>query len=327
MKISAFSCAKCQRKFETKSGMAIHFKYCINPTRKKPLVPKLHTCSICSANFRYWSQLEEHFTRHAGSKEFECRKGNCKRRFFSMPSRKKHENNCKGMNLLEVSFGQESSATCSETMEMQLPTEIRVYACKNCPRKFDTEGGLSKHAWRCKEPDQTRQLHTCEICSMEFLNAKNLDAHMNKHNGIKPYRCKNETCGMHFYGKLEMYAHGRVCGKDKPICQLCGRQLSSEVTLRAHMETHAAEPTAECETCGKKFKTKKLLKTHQAVHSDERKFSCDECGKAYKTLYALKVHRRNHMEVKPFSCTVCGKGFVYKCLVKPHMDKHHGGGD
>lgn len=118
-----------------------------------------------------------------GSKEFECRKGNCKRRFFSMPSRKKHENNCKGMNLLEVSFGQESSATCSETMEMQLSTEIRVYPCKNCPRKFDTEGGLSKHAWRCKEPDQNRQLHTCEICSMEFLNAKNLDAHMNKHNG------------------------------------------------------------------------------------------------------------------------------------------------
>uniref|UniRef100_A0A8D8N7D7 Zinc finger protein 728 n=1 Tax=Culex pipiens TaxID=7175 RepID=A0A8D8N7D7_CULPI len=324
MEIIGFSCAKCKRKFETKAGASIHFEYCKKPPRKKPLAAKLHTCSVCSANFTQAYRLEEHLNRHSGIKPYVCRKGICNKPMYGNCQRRKHEKMCKGVNSSNPNVEQDTpEAFDVDITSLNKQQEKTIYSCENCPRRFDTQGGLKNHASRCNERVERRKFHTCEICSMEFLCPQTLEAHMNKHNGIKPYKCKNESCGKHFYGKGELYRHNMLCGKDKPICPLCGVQLSSKGTLKAHMETHAEEPVAGCDTCGKKFKSTKSLKRHQAVHSDERNYPCGVCGKALKSANALYVHRRIHTQEKPYSCTVCGQRFAYKCLVKPHVKKCH----
>ncbi|XP_038107984.1 zinc finger protein 235 [Culex quinquefasciatus] len=326
--IITYSCEKCQRKFETQSGMRIHYDRCKKSPKKKPNDPQLHKCTICSANFTVLSRLLEHLNKHEGVKPFECRKENCNQSFHGLQARLKHEQKCKGNTLLDPSVDQESpeSSTVAIAPEENQP---KIFSCSKCPRKFDTKGGLVTHRLNCMKPVKSPRLHTCSICSVEFGSANHLDAHMNKHNDIKPYKCKNESCGMDFYGKLHLYKHTERCGKAKPVCPLCGLQLSSKATLHAHMKTHAGTPeapvapVAECETCGKKFKTKKSLKNHQTVHLNEWNYPCGECGKMLKTAASLSVHRRIHMEVKPFSCAVCGQGFTLKSLVERHMQKCH----
>ncbi|EDS41884.1 zinc finger protein 283 [Culex quinquefasciatus] len=288
-------------------------------TNEWQLAVKLHTCSVCSANFTNSYHLREHRNKHLGIKPYECRKGNCNKRFHVYNQRAKHERKCKGKKSLNASVDRESSAA--------VEIILKVYPCSKCPRKFDTKAGFVTHNQKCKGPVESPPLSRCSICSMEFRFPKKLEAHMNKHNGIKPFKCRNDSCDKHFYGKVELKRHAEFCGKDKPICPLCGLQLSSRGGLYAHLKIHAGEPVAECDTCGKKFKSKKSLTRHQLVHSDERNYPCGECGKALKSANALTVHRRIHTKEKPFGCVICGQAFAYKCLVKPHMKKCHAGED
>ncbi|EDS41883.1 zinc finger protein ZNF780A [Culex quinquefasciatus] len=249
--------------------------------------------------------------------------------------------NRQGMDMDEMMEDEQDSVKESPPM-VEIPKEsqftlekpvIITYSCEKCQRKFETQSGMRIHFDRCKKSSNKKpndpQLHKCSICSANFTVLSRLLEHLNKHEDIKPYKCKNESCGMDFYGKLHLYKHTERCGKIKPVCPLCGLQLSSKATLHAHMKTHASAteapvaPVAECETCGKKFKTKKTLKNHQTVHLNEWNYPCDECGKMLKTAASLSVHRRIHMEVKPFSCAVCGQGFTLKSLVERHMQKCH----
>ncbi|KAL1402473.1 hypothetical protein pipiens_006080 [Culex pipiens pipiens] len=288
-------------------------------TNELPLAVKLHTCSVCSANFTNSYHLREHRNKHLGIKPYECRKGDCNKRFHVYNQRAKHERKCKGKQSLNSSVDQESSAA-EEII-------LKVHPCSKCPRRFDTKAGFLTHNQKCKGPVESPPLSRCSICSMEFRFPKKLEAHMNKHNGIKPFKCRTEGCDKHFYGKVALNRHAEHCGRDKPICPLCGLQLSSRGGLYAHLKIHAGEPAAECDTCGKKFKSRKSLTRHQLVHSDERNYPCGVCGKALKSANALTVHRRIHTKEKPFGCVICGQGFAYKCLVKPHVKKCHAGED
>lgn len=133
--IITYSCEKCQRKFETQSGMRIHFDRCKKSSNKKPNDPQLHKCSICSANFTVLSRLLEHLNKHEGKetvhisltleilinvllgiKPFECRKENCTQSFHGLQGRLKHEQKCKGNSLLDPSVDQESQE--SSTVDM-----------------------------------------------------------------------------------------------------------------------------------------------------------------------------------------------------------------
>ncbi|KAL1402474.1 hypothetical protein pipiens_006081 [Culex pipiens pipiens] len=298
--IITYSCEKCQRKFETQSGMRIHYDRCKKSPKKKPNDPQLHKCTICSANFTVLSRLLEHLNKHEGVKPFECRKENCNQSFHGLQAR---------LNM--------------NRSVREIPCWIQVLI-KN-PRKAQLWTSLLRKT----NQKSSRAVNAQGNSTPKGDCANHLDAHMNKHNDIKPYKCKNESCGMDFYGKLHLYKHTERCGKIKPVCPLCGLQLSSKATLHAHMKTHAGTPeapvapVAECETCGKKFKTKKSLKNHQTVHLNEWNYPCGECGKMLKTAASLSVHRRIHMEVKPFSCAVCGQGFTLKSLVERHMQKCH----
>ncbi|XP_039441482.1 zinc finger protein 420-like [Culex pipiens pallens] len=174
--------------------------------------------------------------------------------------------------------------------------EIVTHSCKNCARVFDTKPAMLHHFNLCKnQPVAERKWHTCSICQANFSRPLQLRDHLNKHKGIKPYKCRKANCDAHFYGARARITHEHNCGS---------------VPL-------------ECQVCGKVFKTKSRLTRHQTVHSEERNFPCSVCTKRFKSSYAASVHMRIHTQEKPFCCPVCAQGFAYKCLVKPHLEKCH----
>lgn len=201
--------------------------------------------------------------------------------------------------------------------------EITVQSCHKCQRHFDTESGLRIHTSRCKGPDVTEDSwRTCTVCSASFKGVVRLNYHMNKHKGVKPFKCRKQ-CEKTFYSAMTRITHEKSCGSIGRICQICGAQLKNEGTLKNHMAYIHGHASLPCSVCNQLFKSQKALRRHVLVHSGERKHPCKVCGKAFKTSYAASVHMRIHTQEKPFGCHICGEGFTYKCLLKAHLTRDH----
>ncbi|KAL9704151.1 hypothetical protein quinque_007669 [Culex quinquefasciatus] len=166
---------------------------------------------------------------------------------------------------------------------------IKPYECrsKNCNKRFHATHERCNHERKC-----------------EGIKSLGLGNHTIKCDepGIKPFKCKNEGCDRHFYGNSELQRHAANCSKrDKPVCPLCGIQLASTKTLKAHMKIH-----------------------------EKRNYTCNDCDKAFSSAHLLNVHRQQiHTQKKgfiSFICAFCGQEFEYSLLVQ-HMEKCHAGQD
>uniref|UniRef100_A0A8D8IML1 Zinc finger protein 235 n=1 Tax=Culex pipiens TaxID=7175 RepID=A0A8D8IML1_CULPI len=225
-----FSCEKCQRKFETEFGMKLHLRRCSRSSKTKSFAEKLYTCSICSVNFTKSTRLREHQNKHMGIKPYECRRENCNNRFHSTLDRFNHEKLCEGKKSLNLASD---------------PSVERESSASNikCPKKFDSKDGLGNHTVKCDAAEK-RQIPPL---------------------GIKPFKCRNESCGKHFYDSSELQRHTKLCGKKQ----------SSKTKLMAHVKIHT------CNDCGKAYKTAHSLNGHRrSVHTQEKAFICALCGQA-----------------------------------------------
>lgn len=195
--------------------------------------------------------------------------------------------------------------------------EIVTHSCKNCARIFDTKPAMLHHFNRCKNQQAAeRKWHTCLICRANFSRPYQLRDHLNKHKGIKPYRCRKSNCDAHFYGTRARISHEHNCGSTPLECQVCGKIFKTKydfLFLIILIPKNLNFTTF--------FRSR--LTRHQTVHSEERKYPCGVCTKRFKSSYAANVHMRIHTQEKPFCCPVCAQGFAYKCLVKPHLEKCH----
>ncbi|XP_058835857.1 zinc finger protein ZFP2-like [Topomyia yanbarensis] len=205
-------------------------------------------------------------------------------------------------------------------------TCIEVKACDKCDRKFDSDIGQKQHSLRCKgstgDHDEKPYV-VCSICSASFSETTMLNHHMNKHKGIKPYKCR-QRCDSYFYSTSGRKHHETKCGSETHICPHCGALLKTAETYSNHIINVHGEANVSCETCGKMFNSKKKLGRHMLVHTNVRNYPCKVCGKAFKSSYAANVHRRIHTQEKPFVCEICGQSFTYKCSLKTHVTRDHG---
>ncbi|KAL1402475.1 hypothetical protein pipiens_006082 [Culex pipiens pipiens] len=225
-----------------------------------------------------------------------------------------------------VQFSSQQSWNCLDVVQVQeqltsvLGLEIDLTEqdalCRSCWALTEL---LADFRTCCRKAAEWRERFSTGIVPKDTSR----EDHLNKHKGIKPYKCRRENCNHHSYTVKERIHHEKICGKDKPICPECGLQLASPDTLKAHLGTHraAAHP---CDICDKLFKSKITLKKHRLIHAEDRDyFPCSVCEKSLKSMAALRVHMRIHTQEKPHACHICGQGFAYKCLVKPHIKRCH----
>ena len=104
------------------------------------------------------------------------------------------------------------------------------------------------------------------------------------HSETKPFNC--EECGAMIGNKASLMRHQLGHAKangtlspeqeqvlrdkqsEKRICDLCGKTLSSALTMRRHLRIHAAGGLKchTCEECGKAFSVKRSLSRHIEKH-------------------------------------------------------------
>ncbi|CAH0398478.1 unnamed protein product [Chilo suppressalis] len=210
----------------------------------------------------------------------------------------------------------------------------RYLVCYACGVDFRSNTNLLKHEKRCVAPDATTVLKAralslgrkgrsrpfmpkpqeivlrppirrkttvthkfkCNECPAAFSNGVSLEAHLNLHKGLRPYRC--EVCNNAYTSVHRLKRHQKIHSEESYVCDHCGRIFKVKAALRVHLDTHLPVP----------------------------KFGCEECPRRYATKAALKHHvRRVHLQLPPpCACPICPKSYPRMSLVKDHMKQAHG---
>ncbi|XP_047206181.1 general transcription factor IIIA, b isoform X1 [Girardinichthys multiradiatus] len=150
---------------------------------------------------------------------------------------------------------------------------------------------------------QSQNMYVCSFsdCNATFRKSWKLEAHLCRHNGLKPFFCEN--CEKSFCTRCELTRHERVHSGEKP--NKCPADGCSEVFGKnASMKNHIArvhqhqEERYQCDLqgCGKDFRKKKQLKAHKSEHGEPLAFHCvfNGCGKDFASQDKLKHHEKVH---------------------------------
>lgn len=309
------------------------------------------TCRICGRTFQ---NMEMHMRRHTGIKPHRC--GVCSKSFPRPGAlrrhRKIHVSEPPGKRFLERgalktrSRGhghedrpspQTSESPGSTEEDTKAPT---AHGCKVCGESFSRRGNLRNHVKThssacgiCGEalPPSVSladhlQLHRdagkiCHICGKAY---QNIDTHMRRHTGVKPFSCG--TCGKAYPRAGALRRHKRLHTGERPyVCEFCGKTFIDNGALVTHIRSHTGEKPAQrvsCDTCGKSLASAQVLEVHKRIHTGEKPFLCRVCGKAFRQLGGLNAHMLTHTGEKPFSCSLCSKSFSTKGYLETHIRFH-----
>ena len=199
----------------------------------------------------------------------------------------------------------------------------------------------------------------CGVCNRLFKSAKDLQMHLLKHGGSRPYKCQrcderfsdfgvasNHAIEVHF-SKINCIVVAKepmpneifdFSGEDSiapessqesAIVDSNSGQIENEKKKRKKKCDDPAWSSRKelehvCSICGKKWRTLTELKSHVKSHSELRPYMCEKCGQAYKHKGALEIHVGMHSGVSPFQCSVCSKCFTQKGALMRHLPMHTG---
>ncbi|KAH8292403.1 hypothetical protein KR054_009405, partial [Drosophila jambulina] len=154
-------------------------------------------------------------------------------------------------------------------------------------------------------PKKTRKKSTasktyfCDQCGKKFNDKANLNLHLVRHTGIKPFECPD--CGKREFNMYLMKIHIRVKHRgEKPFaCKYCDETFVDSTKRCRHQsrmhELKATNRRYKCAFCDLRFEVKSQLKKHEVVHSGERKFPCEICNVSFTRNFNLKTHFRSRL--------------------------------
>ncbi|XP_055595985.1 zinc finger protein OZF-like [Uranotaenia lowii] len=241
----------------------------------KPSEPrKVFPCDECNKVCLKEHRLVAHKRTHRGLKPFYCEA--CDKGFQTFRNIKNHNKllhsadrvlfPCKHPGCSEI-FRTEKGCQkhFSETHDPDyVPDTSETVVCDVCGKSYPNKSVLKIHSYT---HDRDKMPHKCTICGKGFALANRLQEHMNRHNGIKNFKCPH--CGQQKVTRNELNGHIRMVHKRlyRTQCDLCSNMFSSIDGLRIHVRTvHQGLKPFTCEICGSRFGKKDHLNRHMKLH-------------------------------------------------------------
>lgn len=166
------------------------------------------------------------------------------------------------------------------------------------------------------------ETYTCDVCGTEYPSHASYVSHRRIH---KPKKLECKKCGKFFRFNYSLKEHMRIHGWRKPLkCEQCPKTFTLMRSLTAHINTRHLNlvNTAKCDVCGKVLASERSLRFHMTIHTGEKPHSCNDCQKSFPTRGELNKHIRIH-QAKPYACGTCEKAFVRRWALELHVKALH----
>ncbi|KAF2804393.1 uncharacterized protein BDZ99DRAFT_481217 [Mytilinidion resinicola] len=112
-----------------------------------------------------------------------------------------------------------------------------------------------------KPRQRSKGIYQCSMsdCYKIFSRKSHLEIHTRGHNGVKPFLCKEPSCG---------------------------HRCSQLGNLKTHERIHTGERPYDCDICGKTFAQRSNVQSHKIVHLQIKPYTCrfDNCDRQYTQL-------------------------------------------
>ncbi|XP_055590191.1 uncharacterized protein LOC129742326 [Uranotaenia lowii] len=287
-------CCGCPLEFANEEQLVDHAQLIHLQDKKPELLENSVFCEICFKIFGSLNALKMHKTHRFNKISRTCKC--CTLVLSSIQKRKQHEK-----------------------MHEFIPETFEIKCC-GCNEMITLEE-LGNHIDEAhKRNDQFSTKFICPFCYEGFEEKKNLENHLYWQEITKLFKMSN---------KQEMPVvklTSDVDGKERFVCDLCGKDFSTKGNLKSHRNLHdSAQRQFKCEHCEKDFTKKSNLNVHiLRAHTVESMFPCAVCNKSFKYSSNLKIHMRVHTKERPYSCEHCSKTFIHLSDKRRHEILHSG---
>ncbi|XP_035780598.1 transcription factor grauzone-like [Anopheles albimanus] len=202
-----------------------------------------------------------------------------------------------------------------------------AFRCEQCQKNYKTRFSLQHHQKFC-HGEAKEKLFQCDKCHNSFAKSYQLKIHLKRH-----IQAPCELCGKVLSCEQTLRVHVRHMhgGEDeKLICDTCGQPFRTKPALERHVRQHRGLPVPvdkrQCPQCGVWVTGMRGLRAHlRNVHpAEDAVFECEICHKRCKNAMTLDHHRKGvHAEDK-YECDICGKRFKRAIYLKEHRALHTG---
>jgi hypothetical protein len=257
----------CDKRFVTKSKLKRHEQIHINSN--------LYKCTYegCNASFSKRNKLTRHILSHSNKLPYCCTYENCEKS-FDRPSRLKEHLKTHNKKPKYV-CGQEGCTQMFATWTL-LQKHIKSDHKKICPicnTEFSKQYAFKVHMERHNTSKERKKIICPYLdCHKELSSEKVLKIHIRAtHEGIKPFVCNVENCGMRFAHKHMLIRHNRVHEK-KPDQEHKKKRKEATLIEKLTGYDYDQERKIKCymEGCTKRFKRQYDFERHlMAEHIEE----------------------------------------------------------
>lgn len=221
---------------------------------------KLVECTLCKFTCKRPSHLKRHMIAHTGDRPWKCQ--HCPKQFAQKTDFNRHQS---------------------------IHSILFEFHCSQCGRGFPDSPTAQKHESKCKT-----KRYSCDQCTYVTFSIGNLELHMRKHTGERPF-----------------------------ACDVCDRRFTRVSHLNQHVKLHAEDFDLHCKNCGRGFNDENVMIKHQ-ITCKNRQFECHFCHDVQYRMDNLKRHiRTTHMGYREYMCEYCSKKFPAKNSMQKHIQRQH----
>lgn len=253
-----FTCETCGSSFFRKNDIIIHMRV---HTDERP-----YSCPYCSKSFRQITSLIRHKRIHTGEKPFGC--PICGKKFSDKNLVKKHQSVHSDEKKYQCHLCSKSVKTKNAlNTHMILHTNEKQIICSFCGVAFNMKGNLQTHIRRV----HSEKSGQCSICLKTFSD---LEVHMRKHTGERPF-----------------------------LCKLCNQSYATKRSLSHHIafkHENAAKFKCSIGECTRTFPTVMMLEFHLLKqHTNSTPYVCPHCARGFFRTSDLTRHLKvSHMDLQ-----------------------------